>query len=118
MPSHRMSIDFTAVSVSTLISIVQGYTDRPIINKTGITGLYDVKLRFSPEQARTAAVAPIAGDAPPATGQAAPPAAADPSGPSGPSIFTAIQELGLKLESAKTPLDVLVIDSVQRPSEN
>ena len=39
--------------------------------------------------------------------------------PTGPSLFTAIQEqLGLKLESAKAPVEVLVIDSVQRPSEN
>jgi uncharacterized protein (TIGR03435 family) len=114
-----VSIDITGVSISTLISMVQGYMDRPIINTTNVTGLYDVKLRFNPERTRTAPVAPVATNAPPAaTGPAAPPTAADPSGTSGPSIFTAIKELGLKLESAKAPLDVLIIDSVQRPSEN
>jgi len=35
-----------------------------------------------------------------------------------PSLFTAIQEIGLKLESAKGPVDVLVVDSVQKPTEN
>jgi uncharacterized protein (TIGR03435 family) len=40
------------------------------------------------------------------------------SDPSGPSIFTAIQDLGLKLDSMKGPVDVLVIDSVQKPTEN
>jgi uncharacterized protein (TIGR03435 family) len=47
------------------------------------------------------------------------PGAAPPSDPAGPSFFTAIQEqLALKFESAKAPLDVLVIDSVQKPSGN
>jgi uncharacterized protein (TIGR03435 family) len=47
-------------------------------------------------------------------GPEAVPQASDP----GVSIFTAIQEIGLKLESAKAPLEVLVIDGVQKPSEN
>jgi uncharacterized protein (TIGR03435 family) len=117
--SSGVSIDVKGTSLVSLLGVLQIYMDRPIINKTGMTGLYDVKMRFSPERTRTAPVAPVAANAPPpATGQTTPPTAADPSGTSGPSIFTAIQELGLKLESAKGPLDVLVIDSVQRPTEN
>jgi uncharacterized protein (TIGR03435 family) len=90
----------------------------PIINKTGVTGLYDAKLSFSPERVGIAGVAPIVGNTTnPTAGQTAP-VAADPSGISGPSIFTAIQELGLRLESSKAPLEVLMIDSVAKPLEN
>jgi uncharacterized protein (TIGR03435 family) len=74
---------------------------RPVIDKTDVKGLYDFKFTFSPEGLpRT----PL-GAVPPATGP-------------GPSLFSAIQELGLRLESAKGPVGVLVVDSVQKPSEN
>ena len=62
-----------------------------IIDKTGLTGKYDVELTWAPNNEPDA----------------------------GPSIFTAIQEqLGLKLESSKAPVDVVVIDHLERPSEN
>ena len=75
---------------------------RPIINKSGIAGLFDFRLEYAFDET---------------TGG---PARATPSDePAGPSIFTAPQEqLGLKLESAKGPGERLVIDSVARPSEN
>jgi uncharacterized protein (TIGR03435 family) len=83
---------------------------RTIVDKTGLTGLYDIKLQWTPEMGQGAT--PFG---PPPAG-ANPPVASDPSGP---SLFTAIQEqLGLKLESAKGPVEVLIIDSVQKPSEN
>jgi uncharacterized protein (TIGR03435 family) len=70
---------------------------RPVIDKTGLTGLFDIHLEFAP-----------------ATGAAAP---SDDS--SGPSIFTAVEEqLGLKLSPDKGPVEVLVINHVERPSEN
>jgi uncharacterized protein (TIGR03435 family) len=66
---------------------------RKVLDRTGLTGRYNFTLKWAPED--------------------------DPGDGSGPSLFTAIQEqLGLKLESTKTPLDVLVIDHIDRPSEN
>jgi uncharacterized protein (TIGR03435 family) len=68
-----------------------------VLDKTGLNGLFDVQLQFTPESTT----------------------AAPPSDPSGPSLFTALEEqLGLKLESSKGPVEVLVVDFVQRPSEN
>ncbi len=82
---------------------------RTVIDRTGLTGNYDYTLQWTPD------------DAPPPTpgadgAQANPDAGADAAGP---SIFTALQEqLGLKLESSKGPVDVIVIDHVDLPSEN
>ena len=79
---------------------------RPVIDKTELKGLYDIKLQWTPEM----------GQGPVAPGGPEPPPPPDTSGP---SIFTAVQEqLGLRLESAKGPVDVVVIDSIQKPTEN
>ena len=110
-----VSITGTGITLSVLINWMQAYTDRPIINKSGLSGNYDLKLRFSPERPGVGPAAALAANAPPSTGQAILPVAAEPVAP---SIFTAIQELGLKLEAAKASLEVLVIDNVQHPSEN
>jgi uncharacterized protein (TIGR03435 family) len=70
----------------------------PIVDKTGLKGLFDFQMQFAPETLSTAG---------------------SPSDPCGPSLFTALQEqLGLKLESSKGPVEVLVVDSVSRPTEN
>jgi uncharacterized protein (TIGR03435 family) len=81
---------------------------RPVIDRTGLTGRYDIRLSFSREL--PSGVIQLNG-----VNQPAPP----PSDMVGPSIFTALQEqLGLKLSPDKAPVDVLVIDSVQKPIEN
>ena len=88
--------------------------DRIIINKTGISGKYDFHLDFAPDETTAGLNSLRVGpNGEPGFPQ---PAASDPSG--GPSIFTAIQELGLKLESAKGPREFLVIERVEKPSEN
>jgi uncharacterized protein (TIGR03435 family) len=76
--------------------------DRPVVNKTRITGLFDIRLDFSRE------------------GTTIPPFQNGVVGVAeAPSIFTAIQQqLGLRLEGTKGPVEVLVIDSVSKPSEN
>jgi uncharacterized protein (TIGR03435 family) len=74
-----------------------------VIDKTAIKGRYDLTLKWTPDT----------GAPPMAT------AAVASSADSGPSIFTAVQEqLGLKLEPAKAPVQVLVIDHAEMPSEN
>jgi uncharacterized protein (TIGR03435 family) len=102
-----MTMFGNAIPISTLIPQLESAAGRPITDKTNLKELYDVLLQFSPEQSANSL-------APPDATQTSPP-----SDPSGPSIFTAIQqELGLRLEPSKGSVEVLVIDSVQRPSEN
>ena len=94
-----------AVPVSFLAMSLSQQLGRPVVDKTGLQGLYDFRLQWTPDPQ------PAAGrDA----GAPGPPAIQD-----GPSIFTALQEqLGLKLDSAKGPVDIIVVDSVQKPTEN
>jgi uncharacterized protein (TIGR03435 family) len=66
-------------------------TGRPVVDKTGLAGEFDFDLTWSSDQAMDG---------------------------SGPSIFTALQELGLRLVSTKGSVDVIVVDRVERPSEN
>jgi uncharacterized protein (TIGR03435 family) len=75
---------------------------RPVADKTGLKGNFDIHLEFAPDNAIALAA------------QSSPNADL-----SGPSIFTALQEqLGLRLELSKGPIEVLIIDHVERPSEN
>jgi len=97
-----------------LSSDLGGDLDRIVINKTGIAGKFDFHMEFAPDETTAGLNSLRVGGGEPAFPQ---PTASDP--PGGPSIFTAIQEqLGLKLESAKGPREFLVIDRVEKPSEN
>jgi len=82
---------------------------RVVVDRTGLTGTFDIDLEWTPDQV------PQGGPA----GAGGPLGGADlpPVDPNGPSIFTAVQEqLGLKLDSARGPVDVLVVDSVSPPT--
>jgi uncharacterized protein (TIGR03435 family) len=94
-----------AVPVSPdLVGVLQGYARRPVVDKTNLKGLFDFRLQFVLDTGTTGPVIQAA------------PAASDPSGA---SFFTALQEqLGLRLEPSKGTIEVLVVDSVQKPSEN
>jgi uncharacterized protein (TIGR03435 family) len=83
---------------------------RTIADKTGLKGNYAFTLRWAETPA---SMLKEREERPPGAESASPPDA------SGPSLFTALQEqLGLKLESQKGPVEVLVIDHVEKPSEN
>lgn len=94
--------------MTSLITVLSRQMDRPIVDKTGLNGNYDFTLKWTPEESPGAA----AGSAD--SGQ---PAAAPES--SAPSIFVAVEEqLGLKLMPKKGPVEVLVIDHIEKASEN
>jgi uncharacterized protein (TIGR03435 family) len=79
---------------------------KPVTDKTGVEGKFDFDLTWTPDESQFIAM-----------GIHTPAATDNPSGP--PELFTAIQEqLGLKLEPQKTQAQVLVIDHVERPSQN
>jgi uncharacterized protein (TIGR03435 family) len=83
--------------------------NRIVVDRTGLTGNFDAELRFTPERI-------------PNFGQGDPVSAVpgvQPIDPNGASVFTAVQEqLGLKLEGQRGPVDVLVIDRAEQPTED
>jgi uncharacterized protein (TIGR03435 family) len=102
------SITGEAAGVGMLVLNLANALERPVLDKTGLTGRYDFKLEWSLSADRQpGSVAETGGEAPKA------------SEPSGPALFAALQEqLGLRLEAQKAPAETLVIDHVDRPSEN
>jgi len=107
----RGDLSISAESLDMFAEVLSRHVGRLVVNQTGLKGLYDFKLQWTPDEGQGQMMA-LPGGGP--SRDAAPPPDA-----SGPSIFTALQEqLGLKLESQKGPVDTLVIDHVEKPSEN
>jgi uncharacterized protein (TIGR03435 family) len=100
---QRMVLPARNVTMSDLASLMQrAMLDRPVVDKTGLTGRYDFDLEWAPDETQ------FGGEVPRASADA----------PS-PPLFTAIQQqLGLKLEATRGPIEALVVDTVERPSAN
>lgn len=94
-----------------LVNQLSQQLGRKVIDKTGLKGSFDIDLKWTPE--------PGQGGGPQGGGSPPPPDANISAGASGPYLFPAVQEqLGLRLESAKGPVEILVVDSVSKPTEN
>jgi uncharacterized protein (TIGR03435 family) len=107
------------VGMAQLVNVLANVTGRTVIDKTGYTGTFDVHLEWTPEggmgRGGLGGGPVVVGAGPGGTG----PGGAPEVDSSGPSIFTAIQEqLGLRLESQKGPVETLVIDRAEKPTEN
>jgi len=90
--AEHASLTSTHIAMPNFAALLGKRLDRTVLDKTGLTGIYDVKLEWSPD---------LSAD----TGSA--------------SIFTALQDqLGLKLESGKGPVEIIVIDNLEKPTEN
>ncbi len=104
---RRGSIIGQGVGMQMLVINLANSMDRPVLDRTGLTGTYDFKLEWSPDAQGPSSIAGAGGEAP---------LLPDPNGP---SLFAALQEqLGLRLEPQKAPVEILVIDRAARPSEN
>ncbi len=98
MRSHNGRLTAVNATMQALAGHLSSAIEKPVVDHTGLTGGFNFELDWMPERL-----------------SAKPEASSD----SGPSIFTALQEeLGLKLESAQVPIQVIVIDRAAKPSEN
>ena len=89
---HGSSLDARNTDMDSFARILSRSMELPVINRTGLEGVFNIKLQWSREGVRQA---------------------------DGPTIFTAIQEqLGLRLRSEKAPVEMIVVDHAERPSEN
>jgi uncharacterized protein (TIGR03435 family) len=96
LPAHNATMaQFAAM-------LQRAVLDRPVLDKTGLTGKYDFDLEWTPDESQ------FDGHMPPIK----------PDNSGKPDLFEAIQQLGLRLESGKGPVPVIVIDHVERPSGN
>jgi uncharacterized protein (TIGR03435 family) len=99
--------------LASLAEVLSQQLGRNVLDQTGLQGNYDFTLEWTPDPT-PAGMMPMGPPPGGPGGDNAPPPEAN-----GPSIFTAIQEqLGLKLEPTKGPVDVIVIDHIEKPSEN
>ena len=100
---QRILLPARNVTMGDLVSMMQrAILDRPVVDRTGLTGRYDFDLEWAPDETQ------FGGEVPPASSEA-------PSAP----LFSAIQQqLGLRLEATRGPVEALVVDKAERPSAN
>jgi uncharacterized protein (TIGR03435 family) len=95
--------------IANLAGMLSWLLGHNVVDRTGLTGKYDFTLQWTPDE----------GESPMLSGAASGQPAAPPPDPNGPSLSMALQDqLGLKLESKKGPVEIIVIDHVERPSGN
>jgi uncharacterized protein (TIGR03435 family) len=83
-------------SMQTILLMITGNAGRPVVDKTGLTGTYEFAFQYVPNEFLTS-----------------------PNAPAGPTIYKAVEDqLGLKLEAVKLPIEYLTIERVEKPSEN
>jgi uncharacterized protein (TIGR03435 family) len=100
---QRIVLPARNATMSDFVSLLQrAVLDRPVVDKTGLSGRYDFDLEWAPDETQFGGEVPVApGDAPSAP------------------LFSAVQQqLGLRLEATRGPIAALVVDKVERPSAN
>lgn len=103
LSAQGISLPARSATMGELASVMQrAALDRPVVDETGLTGRYDFDLEWTPDETQFDGAAPKPPDI-----------------PSRPDLYAALQQqLGLKLEATRGPVDALVIDRAERPSAN
>ena len=105
----QRTFGFCGMTIEELAGFLPEYAGRMVLDRTGLTGAFDLEFRFDASR-------PIPGAG---AGGGFPIQPGGPADPDAPSIFTALEEqLGLKLEPQTGPVEVLVIDHVEQPTPN
>ena len=119
-PNGTMRLEAPKITMAALADTLSRFFDRPVVDLTELKGTYQVALDLSMEDLRNAAMTMGIMGPGMGAGRGAARAAADTaSDPGGLSVFEAVQQLGLKLEPRKVPLDLIVIDHLEKaPTEN
>jgi uncharacterized protein (TIGR03435 family) len=100
---NRIVLPARNAAISNFTTLMQrAILDRPVVDKTGLTGRYDFDLEWAPDETQ------FGGDVPSASAAA----------PSVPLFIAVEQQLGLKLVATRGPVDALVVDSVEKPTAN
>jgi uncharacterized protein (TIGR03435 family) len=121
----RFRMCASKMALESLANLLTGQLDRPLFDKTGLTGKYDFKLEFQPDGPMGMTLGPAGGGLVQSATQPGPapegvPALSGPNQEPAPPIAAAFQsQLGLKLEAKKAPADMLIIDKIEKmPTEN
>jgi len=111
----RGQLNMNGAPMSQFANALSDQVGRKVLDKTGLEGNYDLTLQWTPDEGQGRMFGGAGGGP---EGRSASDSAPPPD-PSGPTLFTALQEqLGLKLESEKGPVETLVIEHIEKPSEN
>jgi uncharacterized protein (TIGR03435 family) len=116
-----MRMEFSKVKMPDLADLLSQFADRPVLDMTDMKGAYQVTLELSRDDLLNVARAAGMGFGLPGPGPAADPARSPADTASTPtsSIFTAVQQLGLKLDARKAPVEMIVVDHAEKtPTEN
>ena len=112
MRMGRGQVNAKGANMAMIARMISQQMGRDVIDKTGLTSTYDINLEWTPEPGQGGG---------PGAGPGGPPplGALPPADSTGPTLVTALQEqLGLRLESSKGPVMIIVVDSIAKPTEN
>jgi uncharacterized protein (TIGR03435 family) len=125
VPCHRFmggmgrGLHAKAANMDDLAQFIENWTDHPVENKTGLAGLFAIESEgWTPMRQPPPPPPPAPGASPVPTIVRPPSGDGDMSDPTRPTLFMVLQKLGLELKQQKGPVEIIVVDHIERPAAN